>query len=159
MYTRLFFSFGVILGFFLSLVMPVAAKSPSFELSLLQIETTSGIYKYTVELAENARQKSYGLQFREKLEPGTGMLFNFKRNSVINMWMKNTLISLDMIFILENGRIQYVAEGTTPKSLNIVTSGQKAWAVLEVAAGTASRLGLKAGDLVKHDIFANQTYK
>ena len=81
------------------------------------------------------------------------MLFDFKREQEVTFWMKNTYISLDMIFIRADGRTLRIAKNTRPLSQRLVPSGGKVRAVLEVIAGTATKLGLAPGDRVAHSIF------
>jgi hypothetical protein len=81
------------------------------------------------------------------------MLFKFEPDQVITMWMHNTYIPLDMIFIRSDGRVLRIAENTKPESDNIISSGGPAAGVLEVIAGTARKLGLAAGDRVAHPWF------
>jgi uncharacterized membrane protein (UPF0127 family) len=81
------------------------------------------------------------------------MLFKFEPDQIINMWMHNTYIPLDMIFIRSDGRILRIAENTKPESDNIISSGGPARGVLEVIAGTARKLGLAPGDKVAHPWF------
>lgn len=80
------------------------------------------------------------------------MLFDFKRDQDVQMWMHNTYISLDMIFIEADGRIRKVAENTEPMSDRIISSGGPVRAVLEVIAGTAKKFGIQAGDRVASPI-------
>jgi uncharacterized membrane protein (UPF0127 family) len=101
------------------------------------------------EEADRAR----GLMFRRSLAPDRGMLFDFARVEPVSMWMKNTYVSLDMIFIRPNGTVARVAENTEPLSTRTVSSGEPVLAVLEVVAGTAKRLGIKPGDRVEHPLF------
>jgi len=103
---------------------------------------------FEVEVARTPAQKERGLMFRRSLPERGGMLFTYKREREILMWMKNTLIPLDMIFIGANGRIERIARNTEPKSLRLISSGRLARAVLEVRAGTADRLGIDVGDRV-----------
>ena len=95
--------------------------------------------------------RSKGLMFREHLRNDQGMLFTYGRSIKITMWMKNTLIPLDMIFIDAEGRIRNIAESTEPLSEETISSDGRVRAVLEVAGGTAARLGIKEGDLVSHE--------
>lgn len=127
--------------------------------SPLVIETGDGAYEFSVELAETPEQQRTGLMFRRELGAREGMLFVHPRPRVINMWMKNTLIPLDMIFIGEGGRIIRVAENTVPHSLATVSSLAPAIAVLEVNAGTAAELGLEEGDVVRHAALGNLDLK
>jgi uncharacterized membrane protein (UPF0127 family) len=91
--------------------------------------------------------------YRRDVPEGTGMLFDFKQDTNITMWMKNTYVSLDMIFIRADGRIHRIAESTEPESEKIVAAGAPVRAVLEVVAGTARKLGIRPGDRVAHPIF------
>ena len=81
------------------------------------------------------------------------MLFDFKVTQPVTMWMKNTPVSLDMLFITANGTIVNIVSGTQPFSLEYITSDGPVRAVLEVLAGTAKILGIHKGDRVVHDIF------
>ncbi len=94
-----------------------------------------------------------GLQGRRKLAPNAGMLFDFQTPQIVSMWMKDTLLPLDMIFVAANGEVLNVAEKTVPHSLIPVGSAGEALAVLEVNAGTAARLGIRPGDRILHPIF------
>ena len=93
--------------------------------------------------------------FRKELPEGHGMLFDFKQDQPVGFWMHNTYISLDMIFIQGDGRILRIAENTKPMSDRLVPSGGPVRAVLEVIAGTASKLGIAPGDKVTGSIFGN----
>jgi len=81
------------------------------------------------------------------------MLFDFERDQPVSMWMKNTLIPLDMAFIAKDGVIKRIAENTTPRSLESIPSGEPVVAVLEVNGGTFARLGVRSGDTVRHPMF------
>jgi uncharacterized membrane protein (UPF0127 family) len=86
--------------------------------------------------------------YRRSVPEFYGMLFDFKRDQEITMWMKNTYVSLDMIFIQSDGRIRRIAENTETESEKIIPSGGPVRAVLEVVAGTARKLGIEPGDRV-----------
>ena len=122
-----------------------------FKTAKLTIETANGRHVFTVELALSDRQQMQGLMFRRSLAPDAGMLFDYKTPTQITMWMKNTFIPLDMIFIGADGRIVHIAERAVPQSEEIIPSVKPARAVLEVNAGTAQRLGIKVGDKVISD--------
>ena len=83
------------------------------------------------------------------------MLFYFKRDRIVNMWMRNTFIPLDMLFLSEDGEVMTIAENTIPHSEKTVSSRVRVRSVLEVAAGTVQRLGVKTGDRVRHAMFDN----
>ena len=101
---------------------------------------------FVVELAQSAEQHRQGLMYRKHLEPGHGMLFDYDPPRTIAMWMKNTYISLDMLFFDENGRIVRIAARTEPLSLKLIPAPTAVRYVLEVPAGTAEALGIKFGD-------------
>ena len=124
-----------------------------FDQDDLAILTSAGQIKFRVELALTPEQKSRGLMFREKLEPYTGMLFDFGQPQVISMWMMNTLIPLDMVFIAADGRIINIAANTKPRSTDTILSQGPAKGVLEIAGGTARLLGIKPGDVVLYRVF------
>ncbi len=133
----------------------VLAAAPSLAQNLERVEivTKSGVHVFDVEMAVTPEQRSTGLMHRKELAPGRGMLFDFEGDGPIAMWMKNTYVSLDMIFIRSDGRIARIAENTTPLSEQTIQSGAPVKAVLEVVAGTAKRLGIAPGDRVAHRLF------
>ncbi len=100
----------------------------------------------TIDIAANEAARRQGLMFRESLPEDGGMLFIFPTAHNVNMWMKNTYIPLDMLFIAEDGTIVSIAENTTPHSLTRITAGQEVKAVLELNAGAAQRLRIHTGD-------------
>jgi len=119
----------------------------------LEIVSRTGVHTFTVEFAVTDEERQQGLMFRRELPEGQGMLFDFHREQSTNFWMKNTYISLDMIFIRGDGRVLRVAENTVPLSEALVPSGGPVRAVLEVIAGTAKKIGIEPGDRVAHSIF------
>src|SRR6202022_1277876 len=119
----------------------------------LEIVTKSGVQVFSVEMATTDQEKETGLMYRKELPDGKGMLFDFSPEQQISMWMKNTFISLDMIFIRADGRILRIAENTEPQSTKIISSGGLAKGVLEVIAGTARKYGIAPGDRVAHPLF------
>ena len=121
----------------------------------LFILTADSRYEFFVEIAITPEQRSQGLMFRTELAANAGMLFQYGEPQIINMWMSNTLIPLDMIFIGSDGRIVSIAERTVPQSLTIIPSEAPAIAVLEVPGGTADRLGIGPIDVVIHHFFGN----
>jgi len=139
----------------MSAVALVAASLPASSVSVqtLEIVSASGVHVFTVELATNDEERARGLMFRKELPEGRGMLFDFRTDQDVAMWMKNTLIPLDMFFIRADGRIARIAENTEPMSTRVIASGSLVRAVLEVAGGTARKLGIVEGDRVAHPIF------
>jgi uncharacterized membrane protein (UPF0127 family) len=122
----------------------------------LVIVTRDGTrHEFRVEMALSPEQQMVGLMFRPSVGPKEGMLFDWGRPRESSMWMRNTITSLDMVFINEDGRIRRIAERTVPHSLAAVDSRGPVRATLELAAGTAERLGLRVGDQVLQRIFGN----
>lgn len=117
------------------------------------ISSANGEHRFKVELADDNEERRVGLMYREELAVGTGMLFDFGDPQPVSMWMKNTLIPLDMAFIDETGVIHRIAANTTPRSLESIASGAPVTAVLEVNGGVFESLGIEPGDRVKHPIF------
>ncbi len=122
-------------------------------LDRLIILTKTAEHTFTVEFADTDEARRLGLMFRTELSDDAGMLFDFGDPRPVSMWMKNTLLSLDMAFIDEKGVIRRIASNTTPRSLESIASGVPVVAVLEVNGGTLERLGIKAGDRVQHRLF------
>jgi hypothetical protein len=121
----------------------------------LTIVTASGPHQFAVEVMRTPPQLEKGLMFRRFLPADRGMLFDFKVEQPVMMWMKNTYIPLDMIFIGKSGRVVSIAADTEPLSEHIIPSGGPVLAVLEVNAGTAARIGLKVGDKVRDPLFGS----
>ena len=132
-----------------------AAGAGSHGRSRLLIETPAGRHVFTVEVATTPASRRRGLMHRRSMAPDAGMLFDYGRAAHAAMWMKNTFIPLDMLFIGGDGLILKIAERTMPHSLETMTSDGPVRAVLEVNAGTVARLGIRTGDLVRHVLFAN----
>ncbi len=133
------------------------AQSQRLENESLEITTSRCTYVFAVEIADQPEERTIGLMNREKLDPRGGMLFVFDQPNNIQMWMKNTLISLDMIFIDDKGRVLKIAEKTVPHSLDIISSGQNSSFVLELAGGMSAFIGLEPGDHLKHRLFETAT--
>jgi uncharacterized protein len=108
------------------------------------------LHVFQVWLADSPQRQAQGLMFVRSLPDMRGMLFVHDEPRPIGMWMKNTYIPLDMVFIGPRGKIQQIVEQTTPHSLDVIRSQEPAVAVLEIAGGEAKRLGLHAGQLVSH---------
>lgn len=122
----------------------------------LEIVSKTGVHVFAVEVVANDADRAKGLMFRKELPEGQGMLFDFQRDQEIAMWMKNTYIPLDMIFIAADGRIHRIAENTEPLSERIIPSGGPVRGVLEVIGGTARKLGIAVGDRVAHPMFSGR---
>ena len=149
---RLFLAFSIALA--LLTVWAAANGASAADLQTIEIATAGGSHSFSVELAKTGRDLDRGLMGRKSLPDGEGMLFDFGSEQRLDMWMKNTFIPLDMIFIGADGRIRRIAENTKPLSKRLISSGGRVRAVLEVNAGTARKLGLAPGDAVSHPMFA-----
>jgi len=130
-----------------------AFAQETFEWSELTIETADGAQTFRVEMADTPGRQAQGLMFRRQMDADAGMLFPYKRPQRVSFWMKNTFIPLDMFFIKADGTIESIRERTVPHSLEPVRSRGRVMAVLELNSGSASRLRIKAGDRVRHQIF------
>jgi uncharacterized membrane protein (UPF0127 family) len=108
---------------------------------------------FTVEMAVAPEHQMIGLMFRPEVKPDEGMLFDWGTPRESSMWMRNTITSLDMVFIAADGRIHRIAERTVPLSLATVSSGGPVRATLELGAGVTERMDIRAGDRVLHRIF------
>jgi uncharacterized protein len=119
----------------------------------LTLQTAQGEHVIDIEITETAEEKALGLMFRTSLADKAGMLFVYDGPQEIAMWMKNTYIPLDMVFITAEGIVHRIEARTEPHSETIVPSNGAVLAVLELAGGAAERLGLKRGDRVVHPAF------
>lgn len=125
-----------------------------FEQDEIVIETRDGAHhEFAVELAVSPQQQAQGLMFRRDMAADAGMLFIYGAARVVSMWMRNTVIPLDMLFIESDGRVEKVVERTVPMSLKTISSDRPIKGVLELNSGTAARLGLAPGDRVVHEAF------
>ncbi len=122
-------------------------------LEMLAITTSSGRHQFQVEVMRTPDERAKGLMFRRYMPPDRGMLFDFERTEPVSMWMQNTFISLDMVFIRADGTVARIAEQTEPLSTRTIPSGEPVLSVLEINAGVAAKIGLKPGDKVEHALF------
>jgi uncharacterized protein len=137
------------------LVFAAPAARADSELETLQFVTRTGKHGFAVEVMRTPEQQGRGLMYRRYMPDDRGMLFAFGRNQVVTMWMKNTYIPLDMVFISRNGKVVTIAYSTEPLSEKTISSGAPAWAVVELNAGAAANIGLAIGDTVRHPIFGD----
>jgi uncharacterized protein len=119
----------------------------------LRIQTATGAHDFQVEIAADDRSHEIGLMNRRYMAPDHGMLFEFDREEPQTFWMKNTYIPLDMVFISRSGIVTNVVANAEPLSETTIPSGGACAAVLELNGGAAAKLGLKAGDRIKHPFF------
>ncbi|MCF6320252.1 MAG: DUF192 domain-containing protein [Rhizobiaceae bacterium] len=132
---------------------PTQVLTQKLDSESLSIVTGRGKFDFSVEIADEPQERQIGLMNREKMDPRSGMLFQFERRDVVTMWMKNTLIPLDMIFITQDGKVATVAERTTPHSLDVISSKVPVRYVLELNGGMAAFIGIKPGDDIEHRFF------
>ena len=119
-----------------------------FSKAPLAIHSGAAVHRFTVELALSARQQSQGLMFRRRMARDAGMLFVYDTPRIVSMWMRNTYVPLDMIFIAADATIARIVERTVPLSSRTISSGREVIGVLELNGGTAARLGLSRGDRI-----------
>ncbi len=122
----------------------------------LSILTQSGPVELDVEMATDEPSRTLGLMFRKKLGEKSGMLFVYPEVQKVALWMKNTYVPLDMIFIDGHGEIVHIHPNAEPRSLKEINSIKPAKAALEIGGGQASRLGIRQGDRVQHSVFPGQ---
>ena len=146
--------FALALGIlFPASVLPQELPAPRLE--AIRIDTPKGPRHLTVEIADTPALRERGLMFRHRLGKDSGMLFLYDRAQPVAMWMKNTYIPLDMVFVRADGTVAQIVRGTVPHSLDTIQSREPVQAVLEIAAGEASRLGVSAGAVIRHPAFGN----
>ncbi len=132
---------------------PLSDSAASGPWDQVTVVTSAGAHTFHVDIADDPDEQRRGLMFRRELAEDAGMLFLYERQQPLSYWMRNTYISLDIIYIDQEGRIVSIAERTTPLSERSIPSAGPAIAVLEVLAGTSARLGFTPGDEVRHPFF------
>jgi len=133
-----------------------SGPQPELPKEKLTIATRDGTaHAFNVEMALTPDQQTIGLMFRPSVPADGGMLFDWGSPRPSQMWMKNTIASLDMVFINQDGTIRAIAERTVPHSLATISSNGPVRATLELAAGTTERLNIRVGDTVRQRIFGN----
>jgi len=126
----------------------------AFPQSLLAVRTVGGkVINFKIWTADTPRREEQGLMFVHQMDEHAGMLFVFPDNQRVSMWMKNTYISLDLLFMNRSGRVDYIAARATPLSEAVIGPPGPEFAVLELNGGAAERLGIKIGDVVLHASF------
>ncbi|WP_131194341.1 DUF192 domain-containing protein [Lichenihabitans psoromatis] len=131
----------------------VGAAAQNKTLEPLSIVTASGSHPFEVEVMRTDPERERGLMERRYLPPNRGMLFDFKTPQPVMMWMKNTYIPLDMVFIDKQGRVVSTTENAEPMSERIISSKGVTLGVLEVNAGVIAKIGVKIGDKVENAMF------
>lgn len=138
---------------FAGLLASVSEGGATMRREILTLVTAAGERQIDIEVAESSEEKARGLMFRTSLPDSQGMLFPYSPPQEITMWMKNTYIPLDMVFIRADGIVHRIEARTEPLSEKTIASNGNVSAVLELAGGAAQRLGLKPGDSVVHGHF------
>lgn len=121
----------------------------------LSIETSSGTLGFLVEVVATPDEQARGLMYRKSMPPDYGMLFPQKNPRQVSFWMKNTYISLDILFLSAGGKVLQIEENTVPLSEASISSRDRISAVLEINGGLSNELGISPGDIVHHRFFGN----
>lgn len=124
-----------------------------WQTTTLTVVTAKGPQTFKVEIADDDARRERGLMYRTSMASDAGMIFDYGAERNVAMWMKNTILSLDMVFIKSDGSVFSIARSAVPYSEEIIRSGGPVQAVLELNAGAADRIGLKSGDIVRHAMF------
>ena len=144
----------------LSLSAPVLAADPEpidfGPTEKLVILSETGANTFDVEVADTLKEQARGMMYRESVPPMTGMLFEFEEPKVATIWMKNTAVSLDILFVRSNGKILKIEHSATPYTLRNSSSEAPVAAVLEIGAGQSLELGIKPGDRIAHEFFGTE---
>lgn len=119
----------------------------------LGIRSKDRLHRFDVEVMRSDDERSRGLMFRRSMASNHGMLFDFERSAPVAMWMKNTYLPLDMLFIRADGTVAYIAADTEPLSTVVIQSPEPVLSVLELNAGTAAKLGVRVGDRIENPLF------
>ena len=151
---------SALVALFLFVLASVMAFSASFETESLLIRTKAGKeFAFKVELAVAANQRQQGLMNRDEMAADRGMLFDFGETRRVYMWMKNTYLPLDMLFLGPDGRVSLIKADTMPLSEEIIDSHDPVRFVLELNAGTSQKLGIAAGDMIESRQITTSTKK
>jgi uncharacterized protein len=133
------------------LVWLAGAAQAECRLDSLDVQTQAGnLARFSVEVADDAGERSTGLMHRESMPAASGMLFVYPRAGNVSFWMENTLIPLDMIFADPTGRVQHVHENAVPLDRTPIPGGENIKYVLEINGGLARRMGITAGSVIRH---------
>lgn len=134
---------------FCFLGMAILASGAEFRKEGLEIHRHDGkVLSFVVEVATNNAEREQGLMNRDEMKPDRGMLFDFGQSRPVFMWMKNTYLPLDMLFIADNGKITHIRQNTLPLSEDIIDSHGAVRFVLEINGGVSETLGIEVGDTV-----------
>ena len=134
---------------------PLPVPEVVFELGELTVDSEGQSHSFKIEIADSMEETARGLMFRENLARDAAMLFDFGNPREPSMWMKNTLIPLDMLFLASDGKVVSIARNAQPGSLRQISPGIPVKGVLEINGGLSEELGIEPGDVVRHEIFNN----
>jgi uncharacterized membrane protein (UPF0127 family) len=129
-----------------------AADAPTEKLTVISAKDGSK-HDFDVEIADTPTDREIGLMYRTMMDPDHGMLFEMEQNAVVQFWMKNTLIPLDMVFVASDGTIKAIHADAIPQDLTGISSEAPVTGVIELNGGRAKALGLAVGDKVVHPYF------
>jgi uncharacterized membrane protein (UPF0127 family) len=155
---QLLVSFGLALLLTLSVAraQPTVEPLSAFPQSLLAIRTANhSVINFKIWTADTPARDQQGLMFVRDMDSHAGMLFVFPKNERVTMWMKNTYIPLDMLFMNRRGVIEYIAANATPFSEAFIGPSTPEYAVLELNGGACETFGIKVGDSVVHTAFSS----
>ncbi|MFT3906322.1 MAG: DUF192 domain-containing protein [Steroidobacteraceae bacterium] len=127
---------------------PASEDITTWPLDRMEIRTAQGVEHFKVRIADNPARQEQGLMFVRKLPHDAGMLFPQTPPAVLSMWMKNTLIPLDMLFVAADGHIAHIHANATPESLAIISYPLPVASVLELPGGECARRGIREGDVL-----------
>lgn len=151
-----FAAFSMVSLFLIFSISQTSWAQTNFPKGELSIKTQEALYDFDIELAIDDSHRQYGLMFRDSLPEMNGMLFVYDRRRKLSMWMKNTFISLDILFIDDDGKIINIEKSAQPRSLSLIRSDRAAKAVLELNGGLTDKLGINVGDEILHSTFDNE---
>ncbi|WP_425045549.1 DUF192 domain-containing protein [Primorskyibacter sp. S87] len=147
--------FAAALAFAFSIFLSFSATADTCDPAVVQVRSGGTELRFSVELAETQESRAQGLMFRESMPRSSGMLFVFEKPGRVAFWMKNTLISLDMIFVDRTGRVIRVHHEAVPGDLTPIDGGRNVFAVLEINGGLAQRYGISEGAELRHPAFSD----
>jgi len=152
----------ILSALFVALAAPAVAQTSKDDVVdfgtpvLLTIVSEDSTHTFSIERAITLDQQARGMMFRESMEPDSGMLFEFDEPKIATIWMKNTPLPLDIIFVRSNGKILKIEHMAQPYKLRSASSEAIVAAVLELQGGRSKDLGIKPGDIVQHEFFGTE---
>ena len=136
--------------FWLVFLLGYPITSKACEPGFLKIKFNETQSQIKVEVADTFENRKKGLMFRKSLDDGSGMLFVYESPRVVNFWMKNTQLSLDIAFVDTSGIVKRVVQNTVPFSLDLIPGGKNIQYVIEVNAGSSKEINLLEGSQIQH---------